>query len=122
MAMEPSTHDEIRELSSLYVLGGLTPEERAAHAFYLFGRQQLRILQQRGVEHVADYFSRRGKIRPDSPRPQPVDRAAASHRQQPRAHGAAGDVVARGVTPSLRKHVLDDVFGIGGILQDPDRD
>lgn len=35
MAMEPSTHDEIRELSSLYVLGGLTPEERAAFEAHL---------------------------------------------------------------------------------------
>ena len=35
MAMDPATHDTLRELASLYVLGGLTAEERLAFRSHL---------------------------------------------------------------------------------------
>ena len=61
-------------------------------------------------------------LEPRAFRAQPIDRAAASHRQHPRRYRSAIGLVAARLRPYLREHLLDDVFRVGVILQDAQRE
>jgi hypothetical protein len=63
-------------------------------------------------------FVRRFRVRAGATRAQAIDRAAAANRQQPRCHRSALRFISGRLSPHLRKHVLDDVFGLGLIADD----
>jgi hypothetical protein len=96
--------------------------ERFLQPFGALGRQRHPLRPVRGIGDQPERLVRiAGRRRHRPPRPDPVDRPAARHHQQPRDHRAARPVVTRRLLPRLREDVLDHLLRFERLGQDAQR-